>query len=63
MPERIQLVIDTLQDLDIKSTYDNMRKILGCINELIDIKRSIPVNEEAEPRIEIVEDKENGTAE
>ena len=63
MNDRIQLVIDTLQDLDIKSTYDNMRKILGCINELIDIKRNLPDKQE-EPRIEIVEDKEkNGAAE
>lgn len=61
MREQIQLVIDTLQTLDIKSTYDNMRKILGCINELNDVKNKLPAEEEA-PRIEIVED-ENGAAE
>jgi len=61
MRERIQLVIDTLQSLDIRSSYDNMRKLLGCINELNDVIGKLPAEEEA-PRIEIVED-ENGAAE
>lgn len=60
MRERIQLVIDTLQSLDIRSSYDNMRKLLGCINELNDVISKLPAEET--PRIEIVED-ENGTAE
>lgn len=61
MQDRIQLVIDTLQDLDIKSTYDNMRKILGCINELIDIKRNLPTPDAEEPQIEIVDSEPEAT--
>ena len=61
MREQIKLVIDTLQSLDIRSSYDNMRKLLGCINELNDVRNKLQAEEEA-PRIEIVED-ENGAAE
>ena len=30
----IQAVINTLQGLDIKATYDNMDKLLGCLQML-----------------------------
>ena len=64
MKEKIQIVIDTLQELTIPSSYDNMRKLLGCINELADIQRSLPPEEE--PKIELIEfpkEEENGAAE
>ena len=56
MAEKIDLIIRTLQDLDIKYTYDNMRKILGCINELDEIKRKLIASSE-EPQIELVKDE------
>ena len=34
----IQRVINTLQDLDIKSTYDNMNRLLGCQELLAKIR-------------------------
>ena len=34
LKERITVVINTLQQLEIKSTYDNMNYLLGSIQEL-----------------------------
>ena len=36
--DKIQAVINTLEELDIKSTYDNMNKILGCMQMLAGIR-------------------------
>ena len=38
MVERIQRVIDTLQSLNIRSTYENMNALLGSIQYLIEIR-------------------------
>ena len=35
---RIQMVINTLQDLDIKSTFDNMNRLMGALQELARIR-------------------------
>ena len=35
---RIQMVINTLQDLDIKSTFDNMNRLMGAMQELARIR-------------------------
>lgn len=43
--EKIQAVINTLEGLDIKSTYDNMNKILGCMQVLAGIRDEL--NKEA----------------
>ena len=37
----IQNIIATLQELDIKSTYDNMNKLMGCLQRLADIRDKI----------------------
>lgn len=34
----IQAVINTLGSLDIKSTYDNMDKLLGCMQMLAKVR-------------------------
>lgn len=36
--EKIQIVIDTLQDLDIKSTFDNMNRLMGALTMLAKIR-------------------------
>ena len=35
---KIQAVINTLEGLDIKSTFDNMNKLLGCQQTLADVR-------------------------
>lgn len=37
IPEVISKVVYTLQELEIKSTEENMRKLLGCIQVLKEI--------------------------
>lgn len=34
----IQAVINTLEKLDIKATYDNMDKLLGCLQLLMKVR-------------------------
>ena len=34
----VQQVINTLQDLDIKATYDNMNILMGCLQTLASIR-------------------------
>ena len=36
--EKIQAVINTLEGLDIKSTYVNMDKLLGCLQMLAKVR-------------------------
>ena len=36
--EKIQIVINTLQDLDIKSTFENMNRLMGVLQELAKIR-------------------------
>ena len=38
LANRIQMVINTIEQLDIKSTYDNMNRLLGCMQTLADIR-------------------------
>lgn len=35
---KIQAVINTLEGLDIKSTFENMNKLLGCIQALAEVR-------------------------
>ena len=37
--ENIQLVINTLQSIDIKADYDTMNKLLGCLQMLSALKK------------------------
>ena len=34
---KIRAVISTLEVLDIRSTYDNMNRLLGCMQTLTDV--------------------------
>ena len=36
--EEIQRVINTLEGLDIKPTYDNMNRLLGCMQVLAAVR-------------------------
>lgn len=38
LTNKIQAVINTLEGLDIKSTFDNMNKLLGCQQTLADVR-------------------------
>jgi len=46
LKERITVVINTLQQLEIKSTYDNMNYLLGSIQELRRISAELQTEEE-----------------
>lgn len=39
--ERIQVVMNTIQDLDIKSTFDNMNHLMGVLQELARIRDEV----------------------
>ena len=41
----IQAVINTLEGLDIKSTYENMDKLLGCMQMLAKIRDELKAKE------------------
>lgn len=46
--EGIQAVINTIETLDIKATFDNTNKVLGCLQKLADVRetlRGIPAGE------------------
>ena len=45
MKNKIKAVIDTLQKLNIQSTYDNMSKLIGCIQVLDDIYKELDIAE------------------
>ena len=36
--ERIQAVIDTLQMIQVTATYDNLSRMLGCLQALAEIR-------------------------
>ena len=53
LTNKIQAVINTLEGLDIKSTFDNMNKLLGCQQTLADVRdelrrREVKVNGNAD---------------
>lgn len=41
MPDQIQAVINTLQELEIKATYGNLDRLLGCIQVLNKVKEQM----------------------
>ena len=59
---RIHIVINTLQDLDIKSTFDNMNRLMGALHELARIRDELS-NQEQGPMIDLFEDREKQTSE
>ena len=38
---KIQAVINTLEGLDIKSTFENTNKLLGCFQVLTDVRNTL----------------------
>lgn len=53
LTNKIQAVINTLEGLDIKSTFDNMNKLLGCQQTLADVRdelqrREVKVNADSD---------------
>ena len=55
MVQQLQAVINTLQELDIKTTYSNLDKLLGCIQVLDRIKNDLQEKQSkpAEPDITV----------
>jgi len=43
--EELQKVINTLELLDIRPTYDNMSKLLGCMQVLAEVRDDIKKQE------------------
>ena len=51
LAEKIQVVMNTIQDLDIKSTFDNMIPLMGVLQTLAsirDVLKDVPVLEVSE---------------
>lgn len=51
----IQTVINTLQDLDIKSTFHNMNRLMGAIDTLAKLRDEMNQQDQG-PVLEIIED-------
>ena len=49
----VQAVIDTLQDLDIKSTYNNLNRLMGAMQMLFRIRESLQsqAKKDTEPNV------------
>ena len=47
MSDNLVKVINTLQTLDIKCTYDNMNKLLGCMQVLDEIAQKLSMENSA----------------
>ena len=45
MAENVQKVINTLEGLDIKSTYDNMNRLLGSLQVLANVRDELTMPE------------------
>jgi len=45
--EEIQKVINTLENLDIRPTYDNMNRLLGCMQVLAIVRDDLEKQEVA----------------
>ena len=45
LKQDIQNVISTLEGLDIKSTYDNMNRLLGCLQVLANVRDALDAQE------------------
>ena len=51
LAEKIQVVMNTIQALDIKSTFDNMNHLMGALQTLASIRdelKDVPVLEVSE---------------
>lgn len=52
LAETVQKVINTLQDLDIKSTYDNMNRLLGCQETLANVRDRLMEDKSVDEKVE-----------
>ena len=59
MDQQIRNVMATLQTLDIKPTYDNMNKLLGCLQVLDNVWNSL-AKENGEPKLKVVKNEPEG---
>ena len=41
MANKVQAVMNTLESLDIKSTYENTNKLLGCFQVLAEVRNNL----------------------
>ena len=52
---KVQQVMDTIQQFEMKPTYDNCNHMLGCLQALAEIREylmNVPATEEAEGAME-----------
>lgn len=47
LANKIQLVLNTLEGLDIKATYDNMSHLLGVLQALMEVRDELNKKEAA----------------
>lgn len=56
MANKVQAVMNTLESLDIKSTYENTNKLLGCFQVLAEIRNELntvaTIQEENQKRLQ-----------
>lgn len=63
LSEKIQAVIKTLEMLTITATYDNLNKMLGCLQTLIEIRDDLKKEQEIKTGEEPIGNEEtNGGA-
>ena len=48
LANKVQIVINTIQDLDIKSTFDNMNRLMGAMQTLAGIRDELEAMNSAE---------------
>ena len=41
LANKVNAVLNTLQELDIKPTYDNLNKLFGCFHVLVDVRNEL----------------------
>ena len=53
----LESILNTLQSLDIKSTKENMGKLLGCVQAIEDIIHQLnePAEQSEDPKIDVEE--------
>ena len=64
LANKIQIVINTIQDIDIKATFDNMNRLMGALQTLTQIRDELGKQEKPVLKVAKIkkEDTENGNA-
>lgn len=59
MANKVQAVMNTLESLDIKSTYENVNKLLGCFQVLSEVRNDLntvaTIQEENKKRLNAID--------